>query len=415
VCRETAVSVNKPSESRRIASAKTRAAVVSLAGEDRRLAATVDQWDANPWLLNTPGGVVDLHTGALRDHRPEDYMTKITAVTPGGDCPTWKNFIAKVTNNDDALGSYLARVSGYALTGMIGEHALWFFWGKGRNGKSQYLIAVSTIMADYHCAAPIEVFTESPTDRHPTELAMLRGARLVTAVEPEKGRRWSETRIKQLTGGDPIRARFMRQDFFQYGPQFKLMFAGNNKPGLRSVDEAISARMNIVPFTVVIPAKDRIKDFAEQMVKTEGSGILSWMIAGCLEWQRQGLNPPDVVTTATKDYLANQDVRQAWFDQRCIRDAQMKTLSSLLFGDWKQWAERRNIHVGSQVDFTDWLEGLEFEKKKTRNGMEWIGVGVTTASGEPNPPASGEPNPLASGEPNPPASGEPNPPDTEPM
>jgi putative DNA primase/helicase len=169
----------------RIASAKTRAAVVSLSGEDRRLAATVEQWDADPWLLNTPAGVSDLRTGQMRAAVPEDYLTKITAVAPDPLCPTplWDEFLQTVTKDDTGLVAYLARVSGYALTGSIQEHALFFIYGLGGNGKSVFVNTIAGIMGDYHCTAPIETFTESRTERHPTELAMLRGARLVTATE----------------------------------------------------------------------------------------------------------------------------------------------------------------------------------------------------------------------------------------
>jgi len=194
LCRAIATTSNKPSERKRIASAKTRAAVVSLASDDQRLAAITAQWDADPWLLNTPGGVVDLCTGKLRPHKVEDYMTKITAFTPGGDCPKWKQFIKQVTAGDGQFAKFLQCSSGYALTGLIADHALFFLHGKGQNGKTQYLLTLAGVMGDYHRAAPIEVFLESNTDRHPTELAWLMGVRLVTASEPPAGRRWNFNR-----------------------------------------------------------------------------------------------------------------------------------------------------------------------------------------------------------------------------
>jgi putative DNA primase/helicase len=374
LCRENAARVNKGNTRRTIASAKTRAAVVNLAGEDRRLAATLDQWDADRWLLNTPGGVIDLRTGKLRPHRPEDYMTRITAFAPGGNCPKWKAFIAKVTGGKDDLASFLQCICGYALTGSIEEHALFFLYGKGQNGKSVFLLAVSGALGNYHQQAPIEMFTESKTDLHPTELAALMGARLVTAVEPEQGRRWSETRIKQLTGGDKISARFMRQDFFDYAPQFKLFIAGNNKPGLRSVDKAMARRMNIVPFAVTIRDKEKVKNLAEILLADEGPGILQWAIDGCLDWQKNGLAPPAAVTDATKDYLQNEDVLQTWLDERCVEDGTVATLSSLLFADWKQWAEQRNEFAGSSKAFAGLLGGLNFEKTHSREGERWIGL-----------------------------------------
>ena len=277
-----------------------------LAQSDRVHAATVDQWDADPWLLNTPDYVIDLRTGVQRTHSPEDYITRLAAVSPGGECPTWHAFLDRVTAGDKELQSFLQRVAGYSLTGITTEHALFFLYGKGANGKSVFVNTIAGILADYHKTAPIETFTAAHGDRHPTDLAMLRGARAVTATETEEGRKWAESRIKALTGGDRISARFMRQDFFEYTPQFKLIIAGNHKPGLRSVDEAIRRRFNLVPFTVTIPPDERDPKLTEKL-KAEWPGILQWMVEGCLEWQRIGLAPPKVVAEATAAYLEAED------------------------------------------------------------------------------------------------------------
>ena len=222
-----------------IGSAKTVAAVERLASADRRIAATVDQWDTDSSLLNTPGGTIDLRTGDMRPHAPGDYITKITAAAPGGECPTWLEFLNRITGGDVELQAFLQRMAGYSLTGDTSEHALFFGYGTGANGKSVFVETLAGLLGDYHRMAPIETFTATIGDQHPTNLAGLRGARLVTAVETEEGRRWAESRIKQLTGGDKVAARFMRQDFFEFTPQFKLIIVGNHKPGLRSVDEAI--------------------------------------------------------------------------------------------------------------------------------------------------------------------------------
>ena len=312
LCREVARGVNKPREAKNIANAKTRAAVVSLAGEDRRLAATVDQWDGDLWLLNTPDGVIDLRTGERRDHRAADYMTKITAVPPDASCPItlWRAFLDRVTHKDKKLQAYLARMSGYSLTGVTTEHALFFLHGDGGNGKGVFMNTTANILGDYHRTAPIETFTATKNEQHPTELAMLRGARMVTATETEDGRRWAESRIKTLTGGDRVAARFMRQDFFEYLPQFKLVISGNHKPGLRSVDEAIRRRLNLLPFTVTIPEAERDKELTNKL-KAEARGILAWMIKGCLKWQKIGLARPTAVIEATDAYLKRRGHYQA--------------------------------------------------------------------------------------------------------
>ena len=191
-CREAASQCNVAPEAKKLASAPTVAAVERLAKADRRLAATVDQWDADPWLLNTPEGVLDLRTGKLRPHRPDDHITKITAVGPNGDCPLFLAFLGKIAGGDLELVAYLQRVLGYALTGETREHALFFAHGTGANGKSVLLSTVAGIMADYHRTAPIETFVAGNSERHPTDLAGLRGARLVTAIETEEGRSWAE-------------------------------------------------------------------------------------------------------------------------------------------------------------------------------------------------------------------------------
>ena len=213
-------------------------------------------------------------------------MTKSTAVAPDPacPCPLWHDFLAKVTAGDDELQAYLHRMIGYCLTGSIREHALFFAFGTGGNGKGVMINTITGILAAYAAVASMDTFTASPGDRHPADLAMLRDARLVTAQETEEGRRWAESRIKALTGGDPITARFMRQDFFTFEPVFKLLIAGNHRPGLRGVDEAIRRRMNLLPFTVTISAGDRDPELPEKLRK-EWTGILAWAIKGCLEWQ----------------------------------------------------------------------------------------------------------------------------------
>jgi putative DNA primase/helicase len=329
LCREIARGLPKQSKANSIASAKASRAVINLAAEDRRFAATVDQWDADPWLLNTPAGTIDLQTGQLREHRPTDYITKTTSVSRDhtGKAPNWDKFLARAMGDDLALRAFLARMCGYALTASTSEHALFFLYGTGANGKSVFISALTRMMGDYHRTAPMETFTASKNARHPTELAGLRGARLVTSVEAEDGDRWAEAKIKVLTGGDVISARFMRQDFFEFKPQFKLVIAGNHKPALRSVDEAIRRRLHLIPFSVTIPPEERDKDLGEKL-KKELPAILAWAIDGCREWQKLGLTPPNVVSEATNEYLAEQDAIGRWIEDRCV--VRPKSLSGIM-------------------------------------------------------------------------------------
>ena len=226
-------------------------------------------------LLGTPSGVIDLRTGQCRAATPEDGITKTTAVAPAdhSDCPLWKRFLAEATGGDADMVQFLRQWFGYTLTGNTSQHALVFVFGSGGNGKSVFLNVMSNILSDYAATATMDAFIASKFDRHPTEIAMLRGARLVTASETEEGRQWAEARIKQLTGGDPITAHFMRKDDFTFKPQFKLIIAGNHKPVLRSVDEAHRRRFNLVPFTHKPASPDRE---LEQKLKSEWPAILRW-------------------------------------------------------------------------------------------------------------------------------------------
>ena len=355
-----------------LASAKTVAAVERLAKADRRIAATVDQWDTDPWFLNTPSGVIDLRTGERRPHNPRDYITKTTAVAPDSDCatPTWDAFLDRVTGGDAELVAFLKRMAGYALTGSTQEHALFFLYGTGANGKTTFINAVTGVAGDYHRTAPIETFTAAQNERHPTDLAGLRGSRLVTSVETEEGRRWAESKIKTLTGGDKIAARFMRQDFFEYVPNFKLVIAGNHRPGLRSVDEAIRRRFHLVPFNVTIPPEQRDKNLGDRL-HPEWPGILAWMIDGCIEWRKCGLAPPEAVTSATAAYLEAEDAIAAWMEDAGIYDQTAWEKTATLFAKWKAWADNAGEYAGTRKAFSEKLEarGLIPERKSYARGF----------------------------------------------
>jgi putative DNA primase/helicase len=367
---------------RSICSAKTIAAVERLARSDSRLAMTPDQFDRDPWLLNTPAGTVVLKTGLMREHRRKDYITKLTAAGPGGDCPLWRKFIDRITGGNAELAAFIQRMLGYSLTGSTQDHALFFCHGGGANGKSVLLGTVANILGDYHTTAPIETFSASQNDRHPTELAALRGAHLVTATETQEGRRWDETKIKLLTGGDRISARFMRGDFFEFVPQFKLIIAGNHKPSLRTVDEAIRRRFHLVPFVVTIPPAERDVELKEKL-KAEWPGILAWMIEGCLAWQREGLSPPAPVRDATAAYMDAEDSISTWLCECCSRDPNAWKSSTALFASWSVWARHAGEAIGSQKAFVQTLEngrGLKAARKKSGRGFQGASINPIASS-----------------------------------
>ena len=375
ICRAAAIECNQAKLAKLIASNKTAAAAERFARSDQRIVATVDELDADQWLLNTPGSTIDLHTMEEWPHRQSDLLTKITGVAPDASCstPVWDAFLARVTDDQPELSAYLQRVAGYSLTGSTQEHALFFLYGLGANGKTTFLNAITACAGDYHRTAPIETFTASSVDRHPTDLAGLRGARLITAIETEEGRRWAESRIKSLTGGDKISARFMRQDFFEYTPQFKLIIAGNHKPGLKSVDEAIRRRFNLIPFTVTIPPDERDEALPEKL-KAELPGIMQWMIDGCVDWQERGLAPPEVVTKATAAYLEAEDALAAWIEEAGQRDPNAWEKSSDLFASWAAWATKAGEYVGPMKRFLGVFETKGFTYERRRDGRGYRGL-----------------------------------------
>lgn len=362
VTREFANACHNPADGPKIASAGKIAAIERLARSDRRHATEVDLWDTDHWVLNTPGGIVDLRTGTILPHDPDRYITKITAVAPGGLCPRWIKFLDEITGGNVELQQFLQRTAGYGLTGSTREHALFFFFGSGGNGKGVFLNTLAMILADYAAVAPMEAFIATHNERHPTDLAGLRGARIVTSQETEEGRRWAESKIKALTGGDPITARFMRQDFFTYLPCFKLVIAGNHKPGLRGVDEAIRRRFHLVPFVVTFADPDR--DLSDKL-RAEWPGILQWMIEGSLAWQRDGLSPPTIVRTATEAYLGEEDAIARWADECCVTGKQHWCANAFLWPSWQRWATAANEVVGSKKKFGMNLENHGFTPERT--------------------------------------------------
>jgi putative DNA primase/helicase len=353
-----------------LASRQKVAAVEALARSDRRHARTADDFDADPWALNTPGGVVDLRTGKLRPHSRTDHHTKITAVAPGGDCPRWKKFLHEITLGDEQAVAYLQRWAGYMLTGETREHAFIFVYGPGGNGKSVLANTLAGMLGDYAAAAPMETFMATPNDRHPTDMAGLRGARLVLAQETEAGRALAEAKIKALTGGDKISARFMRGDFFEFTPQFKLMMVGNHRPELKHPDEAMRRRLHLLPLTYRPPAPDRL--LADQL-RAEMPGILAWAIKGCLIWQRDRLGMAEVVRQASAEYFAEQDVLAQWIAERTEPDPGSSAAAAAMFRDWSEWAQKRGQPPGSLKGFIAEMERLA-AKKRTKAGVVFPGI-----------------------------------------
>lgn len=366
----------KENFSRAILSAKTVAAVAKLSCGDPRHLSQAKDWDSDLWLFNTPGGTVELRTGKLRAHSQRDRIAKISNATPRGDCPLWKAFLDQITAGSLELQGYLRRVVGYALAGDPSEEVVIFLYGSGGNGKGTFLDAIQYAFGEYATTASMDTFTETQGERHPADLAKLAGKRLVIAQEVDEGKRWDEARLKSLTGRDVISARFMRKDYFDFRPQFSLLIAGNHKPALKTVDDAIRRRLHLVPFEVSIPQEKRNKDL-KTALRSEADGILAWAVRGCLEWQQQGLNPPAAVIDATKDYLEDEDVFGQWVKFFCLVGRGYSEPSGLLYASWRRWKENRGEHPGSQKKFSATLAGRGFELDRTDSVRKLTGIRLT--------------------------------------
>jgi P4 family phage/plasmid primase-like protien len=317
-----------------------------------------------------------------REQRPEDYCTKATTVdaNPNADCSLWRAFLLRIMGGDQAMVDYLQRVCGYCLTGLVTEHVMFFCYGTGANGKSTFAGVITGILgtgpSGYAAVAPISTFTASSQEQHPTDLAMLQGVRCVIAQETEEGRSWATAKLKMMTGGDPITARFMRQDFFTYTPQFKIMILGNHKPALHNVDEAIRRRFHLIPFTVTIPEAERDPKLPEKL-KAEHPAILAWMIEGCLKWQEQGLNPPAKVLDATTAYLADEDSVGAWMAECCLTGKGFYDTLVNLFASWKAWTAANGEGPGQRKQFAKALDARPELHRRKQPGTAragWDGV-----------------------------------------
>lgn len=354
----------KPTEYKEVRRASFAGAVEKFAQGDRRISVTAERWDRDPFLLGTPDGTLDLRTGLLRTADAVDGITRLTAVTPmrGMPTPLWTKFLLETFTGDDCAGliHFIQQWFGYCLTGDIREHALWFGFGDGGNGKGVLLNTIRGILKDYAVAAAMATFTASKWEQHSTELAMLKGSRIVTASETEKGRAWAESRIKQITGGDPVTARFMRQNFFTFSPEFKLTLIGNHKPLLRGVDDAVRRRFNLVPFMNKPVVVDRQ---LEARLRPEWPGILAWLVEGCLNWQQNGLIRPVSVTKATEGYFEDQDITGQWLADCCeVRPGTVIAETSMaLFSSWKHFAEEAGEYPGNRKAFTTELMRRGFE------------------------------------------------------
>jgi putative DNA primase/helicase len=336
-----------------------------------------ETFDSYPWLLNCANGTIDLQTGELRKHRREDYITKLcpTEYRRSEPAPTWKRFLETTFAENEAVIRFVQRLLGYSLTGITTEHSLGIFHGCGSNGKSTLIEAVmGTIGDDYaQPAAPDLLLTKK--GQHPTEIADLHGKRLIACIETDEGRRLAEGLVKQLTGGDRLKARRMREDFWAFTATHKLILACNHRPEIRGTDNGIWRRIHLVPFEVVFSGEQKDTSLPEKL-KTEAEGILAWMVEGCLAWQREGLNPPPQVQAATNEYRAEQDTLAAFIENCCIVGNNYSAAAGDLFEAYKEFGgELSQTRFGKAMAERGFARG-RFSFGSNRGRTSWSGIGM---------------------------------------
>ena len=300
---------------------KSIAALLVEARVLREVAVSHLQLDEDPWLLNVANGTIDLHSGGLRSHRRSDLITKIAPVVfdPMAKAPTWSRFLERSLGSQEMV-RYVQKLVGYSLTGSTQEQLLVLNFGAGRNGKSTFTGTIHALLGDYAAMAPRKLmFKTRGSERHETELTVLHGKRFVTCSEIEEGQAFDEPTVKDLTGSDPITARRMRENHWEFTPSHKLWLNINHKPVVHGTDEGIWRRMRLLPWTHSIPLQEVDKDLAVKL-RAELSGILTWAVEGCLAWQREGLIGPEAVLAATHQYRAESDVLGEFFRVNVIFD-----------------------------------------------------------------------------------------------
>jgi putative DNA primase/helicase len=363
--------------------------MIRLAQSEPGIPVTPAQLDGDLWTLNCQNGVVDLKMGKLMPHSRERLITKSITIDydPKAECPNWTRFLEQVMKDEDGkpdleLINFLQKSIGYSLTGDISEQVLFFLYGSGRNGKSTFINVIKELLGDYAMQAPTETFMlKQNAGGNSNDLARLKGARLISTVESEEGKRLAESLIKQLTGGEPITARFLHQEFFEFLPSFKIFFVTNHKPVIKNSDLGIWRRIRLIPFTVTIPPEEVDKKLPEKL-REEMPGILRWAVEGCLKWQSEGLTPPNRVVEATDEYRSEMDTLSHFVNDYCVVNPAARVATKDLYEAYKEWSEENGEYVLAKNKFIQRLRermeshGHAFKAFQTSKMRGWTGLGL---------------------------------------
>jgi putative DNA primase/helicase len=363
-------------------SAHAIAGALTLASTEPEVAVSPDALDADPYLINCANGTLDLRTRQLRAHDPADLLTKVTraAYHPGAASPAWAAFLARV-QPDEAMRAYLGRVTGLALEGRVTEHLLPVHYGDGGNGKTTFFEAVKFALGDYAGPADPDLLTARTFDAHPTGAADLFGLRLALLHETDSGRRLAEATVKRLTGGDTIKARRMREDFWSFTPSHTFALLTNHRPVIGGTDEGMWRRVRLVPWTVCIPDDEQDDELGDRL-RLEADAVLAWLAEGYSQWRVAGLGDPAQVIKATADWRDESHALGRFLDQRCLTGPHFHVRSAELFAAWCQWCQAEGEEAGTHTAFSAALLKAGFGKRRSSGGYVWDGLGLAVLDGE---------------------------------
>ena len=346
-------------------------AMIALARSLQDIPARPDALDSAPWLLNVQNGTIDLRTGGLRPHRREALITKIAGCgyEPEADAPRFERFLREVLVEDDVV-AFVRRFAGYSLTGSTRERAFAILWGRGKNGKGTLVELLRDVLGDYATNTDVETVLARKYSGVGNDVAALRGARFVSAAEVEQGRALAESKVKNLTGQDTVTARFLFAEPFDFRPEFKLWLSTNNKPIIRGTDDAIWDRIRLIPFTRRFAGAEADTALPEKL-RAELPGVLAWLVAGCLEWQRSGLGEPERVITATSAYRAEMDTLAGFIEDECVVRPEAWVKFAELYAAYTRWCAEANEHPEKKRPFGTLLTERGFEKG---NGTDNVAI-----------------------------------------
>lgn len=352
------------------------AAMITLAQSDARVALRADDFDADPWLLNVANGTIDLRTGALRPHRREDLMTKLAPVAYDAEArlELFDAFLFQAFGGDVELIRYVQKAAGYGLCGDTREEVIFIAHGPTGGGKTTLAEALRAALGDYAATADPETFLVSHRDGGAprADIARLHGRRLVVGVEVDQGRHMAEGLVKQLTGGDTVVARHLYRDHFEFRPQFKLWIFANDAPRVRDDDDAVWRRLRLVPFVHPVPREQRDPQLKLTLrdPKVGGPAILTWAVAGCLLWQREGLGIPPVIDAATRGYREAQDPVADFVAECCVVEEGAWSTVEELYSAYVLWAKGAGErHPLSKKGFANRLDRHGFAAAKGAKGV----------------------------------------------